>query len=94
MKASLPGRRRDREVEGTARVVCLVGGRARCLGGDRLPHQREIAVGAPLRREPGDLRLEHEPGLEPVAHVVEADLGDEEATVDLELDEAVAREPA
>ena len=41
-------------------------------------------------REPGDLGLEREPRLEPLAHVVEADLGDEEAAVDLELDEAVA----
>ena len=90
----VPGRGRDREVEGTARVVHLVGGLRRRLGGDRLPHQLEIRLGAPRRCEPGDLGLEHEPRLEPLADVVEPDLGDEEAAVDLELDEAVAGEPA
>ena len=44
-------------------------------------------------RKPCDPRLEHETSLEPVTDVAETGVGDEEAPVDLELDEPVARKP-
>ncbi len=87
-------RLRDGDVEGAARVVHLVGGACRGLGLDRRPHPPEIRVGTTARGEPCDLRLESEARLEPLAHVVEPDLRHEEPPVDLELDEAVAGEPA
>ena len=61
---------------------------------NRRAHQCEIAVVATGCREPRDLRLEGEPRLEPLANVVEPGIGNEEAAVDLEDDETVAREPA
>ena len=44
-------------------------------------------------REPGDLGLEQQPGLEAVEDALEADVRDEEAAVHLEGDEPVAGEP-
>ena len=51
-------------------------------------------VGAPLGSESGDLGLEHEPYLEALAHLTEPEIGDEEAAVDLELDEPVPGQTA
>ena len=68
--------------------------RRRRLGGDRRAHPLEIGLGAPRCREARDLGLEAEPRFEPLTHVVEPCLGDEEPAVDLEVDEPVSREPA
>ena len=87
-------RLRDGDVKGAARIVHLVGGARRGLGLDRLPHQLEILLAATIRSPSCDLGLECEPRLEPLAYVVEPDLRHEEASVDLELDETVAGEPA
>ena len=72
-----------------ASAVCAA---ALCL--HRQVEELEVLVGSALGGKPGDLRLEHEPRLEPLQDRLDAERGDEEAPVDLELDEAVAREPA
>jgi hypothetical protein len=70
------------------------GGRAagRPLGRDGRPERVDVGVGAPLRREPCDSRLEEQARLEPLEHALEPDVRDEEPAVDLEDDEPVARE--
>jgi len=88
------GRGGDRKMEGPARVVHLVRALRRLLGSDRRAHRIEVGVSSSRSGESCDLRLECEPRFEPVAHVVEPLLGDEEPAVDLEVDEPVAREPA
>ena len=85
---------RDRDVERTAGIVDLVRRARRGLGLDRRPHRFEIRVAAASGRQPCDLGLECESRLEPLAHVVESCLRDEEPPVDLEVDEPVARQPA
>ena len=81
------------DVERAARVVRGGGRPRRTLCSDRAAQRLEVRLVSPLRCEPGDAGLEQEPRLEPLEHVLEPDVGDEEAPVDLEVDEAVAREP-
>ena len=50
----------------------------------------EVGVHPALGSEPRDRRFEDKTCLQPLQHAVEPDVEDEEAAVDLELDEPVA----
>src|SRR5438552_413405 len=79
-------------MKGAARVVRLVARRGSTLCVDRGAHRVEVGTPPALRREPCDRGLQHESSLEPLEHAVEPDVEDEEAAVDLELDETVPGE--
>ena len=83
-----------RGVEAAARVVgsCRRAGRA--LGDHPTPQLVQVGVVPPLGGKPRNAGLEQEPRLETLEHALEADVRDEEAAIDLEVDETVAREAA
>ena len=80
-------------MERAARVVCGGRGASRALVVDRATEIGEVVVRPSLRGQAGDQGLQKEPRLEPLEDLSDAEIGDEEAAVDLELDEPVAGEP-
>jgi hypothetical protein len=91
---AVAGRRRDREVEGAARVVRGDPRRRRLLGRDRGGEPREVGVGPALRGQPGDPRLDERADLEPPQDVVDARARGAEAAVGQELGEPFAGQAA
>ena len=91
---AVAGRGRDREVEGAARVMGGDPRRRRLLGRDRRSELREVGIGAPLRGQPRDPRLDERADLEPPQDVVDARARRTEAAVGQELREPLAGQPA